>query len=112
MSYNPRRYPRTCACCGVDFLAAAPGGRYCSRRCAAKCISHVGDRRRIKPELERCRVRVTAWVPVLPELRPEVGSVYEAERLPGLDRDHPHPNYAIRIGGKRLLLRPDEVQEI
>lgn len=56
------------------------------------------------------RIRITKEIPIYPELRPKVGSIYQAE----VNRSNPERAfYCIPdIAGKRIIVRNDECTEI
>lgn len=56
------------------------------------------------------RIRITKPVELLPELRPTVGAVYDAERWPSYTS--PVGGYVIVVGGKRINIRRNECIEV
>ena len=56
-------------------------------------------------------IRITRQIEIYPELRPEVGQTYPAEKyLPPTCRKR--PGYVIESGGKRINIRADECAEV
>ena len=68
---------RACDYCGTLFVPAREEQRYCSRLCGGKDVA--ANRGQLMVQPVACRIRVTKLLPVLPELRPVVGKVYEAQ---------------------------------
>lgn len=56
------------------------------------------------------RIRITKPVELLPEFRPTVGAVYDAERWPSYTS--PVGGYVIVVGGKRINIRRNECIEV
>ena len=103
-----------CACCGKPFMARSKTHRkYCSTQCA-------GIGRSVNPpncKKQHSRARRTGFIVVrsvidgvfLP-LQPVIGKPYLAQIW---DRAGGYPEFcAIEIGGKLIVLRPGEYQEI
>ena len=55
------------------------------------------------------QIVITAAIPVYPELQPQVGRRYNAERYAGRLNAI---SYIVEIGGKRICVRRDECREI
>lgn len=109
----PKREAPLCPICG-KAVPARGNQKFCSRACAnaaARMEKHdltpMGQRGK-----DLVRIRITRQIPVLPELRPPVGSVYEAERAV-IKRGSGGLFYVIReIGRLGLVVREHECVEV
>lgn len=109
----PKREAPPCPICG-KAVPARGNQKFCSRACAnaaARMEKHdltpMGQRGK-----DLVRIRITRQIPVLPELRPPVGSVYEAERAV-IKRGSGGLFYVIReIGRLGLVVREHECVEV
>lgn len=109
IEFRKHREPRTCVHCGKPFLPSGVKQKYCSRACGGR---DKHENKRSVPDPVPVRIRILQEVPVLPELQPAVGAVYEAER-PTV-RYGP-PFWVIRDingTGKWLIVRIGECEEV
>lgn len=109
----PKRETTMCPVCGKT-VTSRTNQKFCSRACAnaaARMEKHdltpMGQRGK-----DLVQIRITRQIPVLPELRPPVGSVYEAERAV-IKRGSGGLFYVIReIGRLGLVVREHECVEV
>lgn len=110
------REPERCAYCGKPIAGARNKKirlHFCSRECsgAYRKLHPVNTRPGSSPENQWTPVQIliTAAIPVYPELQPQVGRRYTAERYAGRLNAI---SYVVEIAGKRICVRRDECREI
>lgn len=59
----------------------------------------------------RVTIRITKQIEIYPELRPEVGKTYPAEKYK-ISTNKKRDGYVIKSGGKRINIRADECVEV
>lgn len=105
-----------CALCGATFQRDVRKMRkaqkfYCSKRCAAMDAVNNGKIPFAKQTFPvETRIRITAKIPVFEELRPKIGTIYDALKFES--RYGGHGGYVIVSGGKRINVRLDEAVEV
>lgn len=120
----------SCPQCGKEFYRTPSYlrqyGKYkpcCSPACKGAYFKAHKSANKIREERPRAangeirlphtwvKIRVTKQVEIYPELRPEVGQTYPAEKYRP-PTSVKKPGYVIQSGGKRINIRADECVEV
>lgn len=116
----PTMVTMQCARCGKVFQRAPYRMNhakkfYCSKRCSAVTAAENCERegkwvfkKKIFPT--QTRIRIITSIPVLRELQPKVGAVYDALKFEA--RYGGHGGYVIESGGEKINVRLDEAVEV
>lgn len=90
---KPEQHEKICRCCGQKFTAKRKDVLYCSsecrqeswlRNCRAKDAKKAAEAElTLEQRGEPVLLRITRPVPVLPEMQPQVGKIYEGRILTG-----------------------------
>lgn len=115
-------YALKCDYCGKEFTRKREyresTHRFCSRACSARWVSAKGqtlktftmENRGTLPH-DDVNVRITADLDLFPGYRPNVGSVYKAERYQGQGGSK-LIGYVIAVNGHRVNIRQNECVEV
>lgn len=113
----PEMITMQCARCGAVFQREASRAKkskkpFCSKSCAARSLTEEYMDKRFQKKIfpKNTRIRITASIPVFPELRPKVGAVYDALKFTA--QQGGDGGYVIECGGKKINVRKDEAVEV
>lgn len=101
-------YTHVCQACGRTFATRGYRVKYCSQACREQKKTEIGSSQfeQKKDRGDRVLLRIRKEIEVFPELRPQVGKVYEGRRY-WLEN---HATLVIpEIGKFGLIVRQDEV---
>lgn len=117
----------SCSRCGKEFYRSPANVQknkkvFCSKACYNAARKEEREKETPATELlttgpngerraphEAARILITAELPLLPQLRPERGRVYEAEKY---RTQHRGTGYIIAVRGKRVYVRAGECREV
>lgn len=104
---------KVCPVCGKEFVPRANSQRYCGRACTYASQRKENSELRVKrpkPETSVVKIKVIKRIPLYPEVVPQMGIVYEAQKCVA---NKAEPFYIIPdLGGKKIVVRKDECAEV
>lgn len=101
---------KRCPICGQEYQPTHNRQIFCSRKCAQRQFEPAYKEKILEPMQRMADIRITAEIPVYPNLRPKAGAVYHAEVNEG---GHDGQRfYVVEVNGKRIVVRKHECMEV